>query len=141
MEIREVTHGRDGYILASKTLNQKYHLVSKYSDVRLGDIVQANLIRDKDNYAIYECETIPDSRMVLKLVEPSLFDESRRNVAIWRGEQLNFINIPEQYIECQTQLFTRYQNGFTKLALVNYGDEEAVWNLIKESNIEKEVAD
>ena len=98
MEIRGVIHGRDGYILASKTLNQKYHLVSKYSDVRLGDIVQANLI-------------------------------------------FVFVNIPEEYIECQTKLFAKYQNGFTKLALVNYGDEEAVWNLIKESNIEKEVVD
>jgi hypothetical protein len=143
MEIREVAYGRAGLILVSKGYNQKYHLVAKHSDVEARDIVQANLIRDEDNYAIYECKKIPSSRMILKLVDFSFYNNNK-NLAIWKGEEARFVAIPEQYvaipeqyIECQTKIFTRYSNGFTQLALVKCGDEEAVWNLIKKSNAEK----
>ncbi|MFA5155324.1 MAG: hypothetical protein WC453_02720 [Patescibacteria group bacterium] len=134
IEIREVTYGRgDGYVLASKMYNQKYHLVSRESDVEPGDIVTADLLIERTNFAIYNCKKIHGSRMILKLVDSSYFGNDRKNIAIWMGHTREFDSIPEQYIESRTPIYSRHCKN---LALVQAGYEEEVWALIANNNAE-----
>ena len=119
-EVREVVSGRNGLILVSKGYNQKYHLVSKSSIVSAGNIVKAKEIVNKEKFAIYECEKISEDRMILKIVG---YFSYKKSIAIWKYNKQEFDSIPGEYIECQTEIFSKYSNSYKYLALVKIGFE------------------
>lgn len=140
--IREVVLGEKGLLLAKTEYHQKYHIVTKDSEVQPGDFVEAMPVRDAEKYTLYKCVTIPVDRMVVEIITPRGCSNSA--VYHWNGEEESaggYFKTAE--IEPHIGMCTGHSSihicrggtfgGYRRLALIKKDEEKAVHDVFIKS--------